>query len=154
MKEMKLIMENFNRFLLTEQKVSYSGVVLDGESVQKLKEAAGEFGVPEGFVFETKAGEPLPHHMTITLGPLGDFSTNYPVGEPITLKATHIGADERAMAVKVEPPAPISEKIAFPHITLAIPEGGKPFFSNKIPEENFKELPEKIEIKGKVEEVK
>lgn len=117
MKEMKLIMENFNRFLLTEQKVRYSAVVLDDESVQKLKDAAIDFGVPEGFVFKTKAGEPLPHHMTITLGPLGDFSTNYPVGEPITLKATHIGkneraderADEGAMAVKVEPPAAISE---------------------------------------------
>lgn len=154
----KLIFENFRRFLLTEQKVSYSAVVLDDESVQKLKDAAIDFGVPEGFVFKTKAGEPLPHHMTITLGPLGDFSTNYPVGEPITLKATHIGknerADEGAMAVKVEPPAAISKKIAFPHITLAIPEGGKPFFSNKIPEENFKELSEKIELKGKVEEVK
>ena len=51
----KLIFENFRRFLLTEQKVSYSGVVLDDESVQKLKEAAKKFGVPEGFVFKTKA---------------------------------------------------------------------------------------------------
>ena len=41
------------------------------------------------------------------------------------------------MAAKVEPPAPIFKKVKFPHITTAIPVGGKPFNSNKIPQENF-----------------
>ena len=143
-----------------KQAVRYSGVVLDDDSVNKLRQAAEEFGVPEGFVFETKAGEPLPHHMTIVpfspiIHPKGkhDFSADYPVGEEVTLIATAIGADERAMAARVDPPAAISPKVKFPHITLAIPQGGKPFFSNKIPEENFQALPQSITLKGTVEEV-
>ena len=55
---MKLLLENWRGYL-TEQRVSYSGVVLDEESQQKLL----ELGVPEGWT-------PVAHHMTITMGPL------------------------------------------------------------------------------------
>jgi hypothetical protein len=145
---MKLILENWRQYL-TEQKISYSGVVLDEQSKQKLL----ELSIPEGW-------EPVAHHMTITMGPLQhpkgkhDFSEFYPAGAEVSLPVVAVGQDERAMAVKVKPPAEINKKISFPHVTVAVNReaGGKPFHSNKIPEENFKPL-SGIILNGVVEEV-
>ena len=132
-----------------EQKnVSYSGVVLDEESKQKLL----SLDIPEGW-------EIISHHMTITMGSLvhkkgkHDFSETYPVGSEIELPVISVGQDERAMAVKVEAPGPIKTK-SWPHVTVAVnrDEGGKPFHSNKIPEENFVPL-SGITLMGTVEEV-
>jgi hypothetical protein len=131
-----------------EQNISYSGVVLDEPSKQKLL----TLDIPEGW-------EPVAHHMTITMGPLThpkgkhDFSTTYPVGTEIVLPVIAVGKDERAMAVKVGAPSPIKTK-SWPHITVAVNRdgGGKPFHSNKIPEENFQPL-SGIVLKGKVQEV-
>ena len=154
----QIIKEELNS-VLNEGGVAYSGVVLDEPSVQALKQAAEQMGVPEGFVFNTKAGAPLPHHMTIVpfspiVHPKGkhDLSADYPVGGEIQLTVVSIGISDKAMAAKVEPPAPIHKKVKFPHVTIAIPEGGKPFNSNKIPPENF-QLVEPFMIKGVVEEV-
>lgn len=159
----QLIRENIKQIYfenLNENKISYSGVVLDSKSVEALKSAAQEIGIPEGFIFKTNDGSPLPHHMTIVpfspiIHPKGkhDFSTDYPVGKKISLKVTHIGFSDEAMAAKVEPPAPISGKVKFPHITIAIPAGGKPFNSNKIPQENFQPLSKTLIVQGTVEEV-
>ena len=142
---MKLILENWNNFL-NEQNISYSGVVLDPASKQKLL----DLEIPEGW-------EPVAHHMTITMGPLKgkkDFSESYPPGTKITLPVVAVGMDDKAMAVKVDPPAEISDKISFPHITVAVNRtgGGKPFHSNKIPQENFEPLTG-ISLEGVVEEV-
>ena len=145
---MKLILENWRQYL-TEQKISYSGVVLDEQSKQKLL----ELSIPAGW-------EPVAHHMTITMGPLQhpkgkhDFSEFYPVGAEVSLPVVAVGQDERAMAVKVKPPAEINKKISFPHVTVAVNRdaGGKPFHSNKIPAENFKPL-SGIILNGVVEEV-
>ena len=147
---MKLILERWNRYLLLEN-VAYSGVVLDGESRQRLLDSVD---IPEGW-------EPIAHHMTITLGPLlhpkgkHDFSKNYGPGDEVDLKVTHVGLDDRAMAVKVEAPHEISKKIAFPHITIAVNRegGGKPFHSNKIPVDNFKPFEGELVVKGIVQEV-
>ena len=132
-----------------EQSISYSGVVLDEESRQQLLKG----DVPEGW-------EPVAHHMTITMGPLvhkkgkHDFSEAYPVGSEVELPVVAIGIDERAMAVKVQPPSEVSKKISFPHVTVAVNRkgGGKPLHSNKIPEENFQTLTG-ITLRGTVEEV-
>ena len=76
--------------------------------------------------------------MTITLGPLKEDS-KYNVGEEIIMPIIAIGKDDRAMAVKVK--ADGANIKSFPHITVAInPDGGKPFHSNKIPEENFEKF--------------
>ena len=159
-KEIKNIIKEELSSFINEGNISYSGVVLDPQSVESLKKAAMEFGIPDGFVHETKAGASLPHHMTIVpfspiVHPKGkhDFSSDYPVGEEISLKVTHIGYDEKAMAAMVEPPGPVSPKIKFPHITIAIPVGGKPFNSNKIPQENFKPLESPLTVTGTVQEV-
>ena len=150
---MKLLFENWRRYL-TEQNISYSGVVLDEESRQKLL----ELPIPEDWEF-------VAHHMTITMGPLVskkvdatgqpkyNYTENYPVGSPIELHVVAVGFDDRAMAVKVSPPSPIRTK-SFPHVTVAVNRagGGKPFHSNKIPEENFTPL-SGIVLRGTVEEV-
>lgn len=149
---MKLLFENWRKYLLTEQNISYSGVVLDEPSKQKLialtTDLPGEWA-------------PIAHHMTITMGPLShpkgkhDFSTTYPVGTEIELPVIAVGKDERAMAVKVEAPNPIKTK-SWPHVTVAVNRdpnvGGKPFHSNKIPEENFQPL-SGIVLKGTVQEI-
>jgi len=149
-KEHQLITENWRRFL-TEQNIAYSGIVLDEESRQKLL----ELPMPKGW-------EPVAHHMTITMGPLQhpkgkhDFSKTYPVGSPVKLTAIAVGQDDRAMAVKISPPGKINPKISFPHITMAVNRegGGKPFHSNKIPKENFTDLPKgEIPLEGTVEEI-
>ena len=134
--------------MLTEQNISYSGVVLDEPSRQKLL----ALDIPEGW-------EPIAHHMTITMGPLvhkkgkHNFSETYPVGTEVELPITAIGRDQRAMAVKVDAPNPIKTK-SWPHVTVAVnrAEGGKPFHSNKIPEENFQPL-SGFTLKGTVEEI-
>ena len=53
---MKTLLENWNKFL-NEQNISYSGVVLDEESKQKLL----SLEIPEGW-------EQVAHHMTIMVG--------------------------------------------------------------------------------------
>ena len=158
-KKQQLLTENWRKYIKEGPGVSYSGVILDDESVALLKQKAQEVGVPDGFVFNTKAGEPLPHHMTIVpfspiVHPKGkhDFSADYPVGGQIELQVVSIGSNDKAMAAMVEPPAPISKKVKFPHVTIAIPEGGKPFNSNKIPQENFQQV-EPFTIRGTVQEV-
>ena len=145
---MKLILENWNKFL-NEQHISYSGVVLDEESKQKLL----ALEIPEGW-------EPVAHHMTITMGSLihkkgkHDFSEAYQIGSVVELPVVAVGRDERAMAVQVQAPGEINKKIPFPHITVAVNRagGGKPFHSNKIPQENFEPL-SGIALTGTVEEV-
>ena len=144
---MKILLEGWRHYL-TEQGISYSGVVLDQESQQKLL----DLSIPEGW-------EPIAHHMTITMGPLAnknseyDFSQTYPVGTSVELPVVSIGQDDRAMAVRVAPPHPIKSKSS-PHVTVAINknEGGKPFHSNKRPEENFQPL-DGIVLRGVVEEI-
>ena len=153
---MKLIMENFKRFLT--ENVSYSGIVIDDASAKALLAAAQEVGIPEGFVHQTKTGGALPHHMTIKMGPLWskkqkkDMSPFYEIGESIPMKVTHIGLDGNAMAAKVELPEGKPTKNKIPHITIAIPPGGKPFVSNKIPEENWTPITP-FDIRGIVQEI-
>jgi len=145
---MKLLLENWRQYL-TEQNIAYSGIVLDDTSKKILL----SLPIPEGW-------EPVAHHMTIAMGPLihkkgkHDFSQTYPVGTEVELPVVAVGQDERAMAVKVEAPSEISKKISFPHVTVAVNRegGGKPFHSNKIPEENFEPL-SGIVLRGIVEEV-
>jgi len=146
---MKLLFESWRQYILTEG-VAYSGVVLDEDSRNKLL----ELNIPEGW-------EPVAHHMTIApfaslVHPKGkhDFSNDYPLGSKIRLPVIAVGQDERVMAVKVEAPGPISKKVKFPHITIAVNRegGGKPKHSNQLPEENFEPL-SGIMLEGTVEEV-
>ena len=116
-----------------KKSISYSAVVLDEESRNKLLEL-----VPKGW-------KPIAHHMTIKLGPLRD--SKYKVGDKVSMNITAIGIDDRAMAVKVDAER---DDDKFAHVTIATsPDGGKPFHSNQI--ENFKKYSGKLS--GVVEEV-
>ena len=142
--KLPFLFEDWRKYLKEEQSISYSGIVLDEESKQKLL----SLPIPEGW-------QPVAHHMTITMGPLRDsLAEIYKVGDVIDLPVIALGQDERAMAVKVKSPGVISDRISFPHVTVAINRaaGGKPFHSNKIPEENFKSQ-ENILLSGVVTEV-
>ena len=145
---MKLLMEGWRGYL-NEQSISYSGVVLDEESKQKLL----GLSIPEGW-------EPVAHHMTITMGPLvdqkrnRDFSKSYPMGTEVELPVVSVGMDDKVMAAKVNPPGEISEKMSFPHVTIAVNKkaGGKAAHSKEIPEENFENV-DGLTLKGIVQEI-
>jgi hypothetical protein len=110
--------------------VSYSGVVLKNPDdilknpeIQKILDDNPDF---------TKL---IGHHMTINLGALDD-SRGWELGADASLNVVSWGIIDsdsaRAIAVKVEPPSGMTTKNANPHITVAVPEGGKPVDSNKI----------------------
>ena len=129
--------------------ISYSAVVLTEESREEL---LSSFQIPEGW-------SEFAHHMTITMGPLThkkgkhDFSEEYPIGSTVELQVVGVGMDDKVMAVEVEPPADISAKISYPHITVAVntEEGGKPFHSNKLDNSEF--TPVEFTLYGEVTEV-
>ena len=123
--------------MVLKQNISYTGVVLDEASRKTLL----ALDIPEGW-------KPFAHHMTITMGALvhpkgkHDYSENYPIGKKITLEMVGVGKDDKVMAVEVRPPAPISPKISYQHITIAVnvEGGGKPFHSNKLSPEDFEPI--------------
>lgn len=129
--------------------ISYTGVVLTPESKNALLSA---LDIPDGWT-------EFAHHMTITMGELThpkgkhDYSPSYPLGSTVTLQGVGYGLDDRVMALKVEPPHPISPKIKFPHITVAVNTegGGKPFHSNQLDHTQF--TPFEITLEGVVTEV-
>ena len=129
--------------------ISYAAVVLTEESREEL---LSSFQIPEGW-------SEFAHHMTITMGPLThkkgkhDFSEEYPIGSTVELQVVGVGMDDKVMAVEVEPPADISAKISYPHITVAVntEEGGKPFHSNKLDNSEF--TPVEFTLYGEVTEV-
>ena len=150
---MKNLFENWKKFINEAVNISYSGVVLDKDSVELLKQKALK-EVPElkeGYVFVTKNNDPLPHHMTINMGPLK--MEGYKVGDEVKLKVVSFGVSKDAIAAGIEEPLfpPIDTK-SRPHITIAIPVGGNPFKSNNIEKENWRQCTP-ITVKGVVQEV-
>ena len=119
------------------KKILYSAVVLDNESKQKLINA---------FILPYK-WQPVAHHMTIGFKkPVPDHLKN-DIGKTVQLTVKEFGFSKNAMAVKV---SGYHSSNNIPHITVAIPEGGKPFNSNFI----TKWLPcSKMFLTGKVEEI-
>jgi len=108
------------------QKVSYTAVVLDSISREKLRQEfyswSGE--IPEGW-------EWIAHRMTIKMGALAEPMRSELVGKTARLVITDLGMSNMALAVGVK--GTYSEKRK-PHITLAVnkAEGGKPQMSNLI----------------------
>ena len=115
----------------------YSAVVLDDESKKNL---ICSFILPYKW-------QPVAHHMTIAFKePVPDHLRN-DIGKTVQLTVKEIGFSKDAMAVKV---SGYYSKNKIPHITLAIPDGGKPFNSNFI----TKWMPcSKRILTGKVKEI-
>lgn len=90
------------------------------------------------------------HHMTICFGkPRTDVVQNYlasHMGDTVTLMATELGVSNDAIAVKISSDVPSDN--ATPHVTIAVPDGGKPYNSNKIT--NWIPLDAPIQLNAKI----
>ena len=125
-----------------ERKPIFWAVYLHPESHGILTSSL-EQEIPEGWKL-------FAHHMTIAFGNIkGDdvkeFIDNN-LGQEAELTAVAVGMSDEAMAVRIESNVPSDNKI--PHITVAVPEGGKPVKSNFIT--NWKKLDTPIKLKGKI----
>lgn len=128
--------------ILTEDqsyKVSYSAVVLDKQSKEKI---LNHLSIPNNW-------KVFCHHMTIKMGELPENLKNRK-GERVTLKVTKLGKSDRAMAVGVDTDLSMN---AIPHITVAINSsvGAKPKESNDI--KDWTDLEETFTVTGNIEEV-
>ena len=122
-------------------KVSYSAVVLDENSRQRLINRF-KSEIPEGW-------EIIAHHMTINLGEIIPEYEKY-IGMSIRLTVNDIAKDDKVIAVGV---SGFYTKNNKPHITLAVNRkaGGKPMMSNYLT--NWVKLKRPLLISGKVTEV-
>lgn len=102
-----------------EERIAYGAVVLDSDSQELLLQ---KFKSQIPYDWKTYA-----HHMTVTLGKSVPIVED--IGESIVLTVTSLGISDNAIAVGVEG---YSSRNKIPHITLATPQDGKPFNSNKI----------------------
>lgn len=120
----------------------YYGVLLNNESRQRLLEEVKEF-IPEGW-------HVVCHHMTMLFGSrqnqtVQDYLNNN-MDTEASLRAVSIGISNDAIAAKIDTDVPVDNKI--PHVTVAIPAGGKAVNSNYIT--NWKSLPSSIDLTGTV----
>lgn len=122
-------------------KISYSAVVLDDKSRDKLIKTFGKT-IPEDW-------ESLAHHMTINLGEIEPEYEKY-VGFPVRLKVDDFAMDDKVAAIGV---SGFPTKNVKPHVTLAVNRqgGGKPMMSNELTD--WKPIKRPIILTGRVEEI-
>ena len=127
---------------MSNKNISYSAVVLDEESANRLKWEYGD-KMPDGW-------EWIGHHMTIQMGELTKDRKQY-LGQEIDLIVNTIGIDQRVLAVGVDDMGLSDNTI--PHITLAVNRkgGGKPFHSNQL--KDWQKVPNRVSLTGYVEEI-
>lgn len=132
MKLTSLLFEN------NSYKISYSGVILDKNSTNKILDIVD---VPTGW-------KSIAHHMTIFLGRIPEQFKDL-LGKKQTLIITKLGKSEKAIALGVDTNLSLNK---IPHITVAINTsiGAKAKDSNEITDwEDIKPF----EVVGYVEEV-
>jgi hypothetical protein len=78
------------------------------------------------------------HHMTIKLKPSMEEVLALSIGEEVGLSIVGFGEDEQGQAVAISTHIPVAANI--PHITVSTAEGVSPVYSNKLLENNFKEI--------------
>lgn len=128
----------------------YASVVLDDNSRKELLKSVTKF-IPEGW-------KVIGHHMTIYYGKESIIKNEVPelidkvtqdIKNNVTaeIKVIGIGMSDDAIAVQVEG-YPSKNKI--PHITIAIPQDGKPYNSNLITD--WRAIDEDLNLSGKVVE--
>lgn len=124
------------------KKPIYYGAFLYPESHYELLKSMKD-EIPDGW--KTYA-----HHMTMIFGKKKNDEVNaylkLNMGKDVDINAVAIGISDDAMAVKVESDVPSDN--ATPHITVAVPLGGKPFKSNFIT--NWTSLETPIRLKTKI----
>jgi len=121
--------------------ISYSAVVLDDKSKQRLIERFKSM-IPEDW-------EIVAHHMTINMGEIDPEFERF-LGLPVRLVVRDVAMDDKVIAVGVSGFQSDNSK---PHITLAVNKeiGGKPVMSNKLTD--WKKMKRPLLITGKVTEV-
>lgn len=124
--------------ILTENKISYSAVVLDDDSKMEILKRVPP---PKGWKI-------INHHMTIKLGELPE-SLKSKIGQTVELIVDKVGLSEKAFAIQVK--TDISQN-NIPHITVAVNSnnGGKPKDSNLI--EKWEDIRNFV-VKGTIQEV-
>ena len=122
----------------TRERIAYAGVMLNEDTSEYLL-AKFQSEIPEDWTL-------YGHHMTVSLGK--SIPNQADLGKQVTLTVTALGQSDDAVAVAV---SGYPSRNALPHITLAIPPGGKPFNSNKITD--WKSI-EPFEIQGQLRDVK
>lgn len=126
------------------KKPVYFGVFLDDESRARILEKFGGH-IPEGW-------KTVCSHCTLSFG---DPSCNREVfdyiaeflGRTVEMEIVSLGVSDEAVALGVD--GNIRTRNAVPHITLAIPVGGRPVNSNKI--DNWRDTGERLAVRGVVD---
>jgi hypothetical protein len=145
----------FRRRPQLQRQVAYSAVVLNRP--EELAAQLAEYTAPllaQGWVMHNRppAGRPperLPHHYTLTLGPLPQ-NLRPLLGQQVSLQATHWGQSDKALAVRVECELRRLDD-GPPHVTVAIGPEGRPADSNQICD--WTPLPRPIPLTGTVCEI-
>jgi len=136
--------------------MSYSAVVLDEKSQQKLKEWAvsDKVGIKVNSIrlpilIRDKGWKLFCHHMTIAFPGIPEFIKPY-VDSVQQLEVISVGVSEKAVAVRV---IGFHSENKIPHITVAVnvQGGGKPVDSNKIT--SWFKLDTPIKLTGVVKEL-
>ena len=122
----------------TRERIAYAGVILDEDTSEQLL-ALFETLIPESWTRYA-------HHMTVSLGK--SIPNQADLGKEVTLTVNAVGKSDDAIAVAV---SGYPSRNAQPHITLAVPPGGKPFNSNKITDWHSVEP---FEITGQLQDIK
>ena len=139
--------------------MSYSAVVLDEASQQKLKDFALDAdtnvkvnSIRLPILVRDNGWKVFCHHMTINMGGLPEHLKSY-LDSDQKLEAFAIGVSDKAVAVKVMGTMAGHSKNAIPHITIAVnvKGGGKPVDSNKIT--SWFKMEKPIKLSGIVKEL-
>lgn len=142
----------------------YTAVVLDFESRTALLKEFEKFQLEQsGFQTKNAQGHPLTHHVTLNMGKIDEkLNSKDLIGETVEFKVVSFGCNNQVAAFAVEhqhgkfgfPSVQTSNKS--PHITAAIniANGGKPFKSNELFEQNNTNWAKlELTVKGTVQEV-
>jgi len=124
------------------KRVLYSAVVLDDDARTHL------LNLVKNYVEIPFNWKKIAHHMTIVFGEGLPENLKDDLGKRVPLKLKSVGMSDDAIAVQVEG-YPSKNKI--PHITIAIPQDGKPYNSNLITD--WRAIDEDFILYGKVTEI-
>ena len=125
--------------------IGYTGLILDDNSVNRLMRTMDDI-IPENWELEKKP------HVTLYMGKVQPEHIKL-LSWGYTIFATHVGMNDKALAVAVDVEDRFEIKNKTPHITIAYNAmgGGRPKDSKDITE--WKPLRRKIMLKGNLEEV-
>jgi hypothetical protein len=139
------IKKKYDNALIKENKkhsVSYSGIILDRDSKNKLLKIF-DFVKDEYNIENTERWNISADHVTISLGEIYDKSL---LDETVILTLKSVAYNERILAFGVETDVNIDFKSKIPHITVVFNKeaGAKPVESNYL--KNWQELPKEFQI--------